>query len=387
MQKLRGITVDNGGSEIRVLPDDTTCNIYKWRNDVVQIEEKNFRPKDVESPECVVRIVNATDRSFCGLYASGATGHAYDGKELRISSQETKTGSDNFYKEFIYAVALDSYNARIKDLANGIQRCGAKGNRDSKDTVYDYAIVACIPIKEFNGIEDCPRILKSRIAGDYEVEFPLVSGSPVIRFNISEERTGVVAEGGVTMTALKGAVGEDDISLIVDMGHITTDIAIFEGKNLKGKVASPGYAGSTLAGNIRAHLAEMGIVVSDDKIQRVLETGKARKGATEIDVSDVIAEEADMFVKNYLKMEVIGVLNRNALDATQVQNFIPLGAPMTPDSNGRNVIQEAIIRECRLSDARVQLLEEDLRYVNIRSAARFTRKLVNMFRSKYAEVV
>lgn len=387
MKKLRGITIDNGGSEIRVLPDDTTCNIFKWKNDVVQIEDKNFRPKDVESPECVVRIVNATDRSFCGLYASGATGHAYEGKELRISSQETKTGSDNFYKEFIYAVALDSYNARIKDLAKGVQRCSAKGGTDSKDTVYDYAIVACIPIKEFNGIEDCPQILKSRIAGDYEVEFPLVPGNPVIKFSISEDRTGVVAEGGVAMTTIKSAINEDDISIIVDMGHITTDIAIFEGINLKGKVASPGYAGSTLESNLRAHLAEIGIVVSEDKMERVLKTGKARKGAIEIDVRDIIADEADMFVKNYLKMEIVGVLNRNALDATQVQNFIPLGAPMSPDSNGKNVIQEAIIQECHLSDARVLILENDLRYVNIRAAAKFTRKLVNKFKSKYAEVV
>jgi hypothetical protein len=384
MKKLRGITIDNGGSEIRVLPDATTCNIWKWNNDIVQLDEKTFRVRDVERPECVIRVISAVpDKSLEGLYAHGVTGKMYGGQNLKISSQETKTGSDNFYKQLLYAVAMDSYTARLEDIASRSTSSGLDKLLWNTSNSYDYAIVSCIPIKEFNGITDCAEILKKRICGDYEVEFPLVDGTPRIRFSIAKENVGVVPEGGVAIMGLRKSINKEDISLVVDMGHVSTDIALFQGPSLLGKVLSSPYAGSTLIGNIRARLNDMGFYVSEDQVIRVLETGMARRGAAEVDVKDVIREEEQIFVRNYLQQEIIQVLNMNAINATQVQNFIPIGEPMNPHGGESSAIQDAIVRDCGLEYACIQELAKDLRYVNVTMAAKFTRKLVQGIQAKH----
>ena len=375
MSRLRGITVDNGGSEIRVQPvcGCASSDIMKMANDVVYISEDDFRVKEVAEPERLCRVVNAPDSKMRGIFASGITGAAYVNQSLDISSQESKTGNDNFYKQFVYAVACDALRAYLEERS-GFRIMNPRITGDYSNDTFSYVIVACIPIKEFNGNKDCAKILKDRLHGEYEVEFPLVPGEPHIYFSISRNRTGVVPEGGVAIMGLRKEIHEDDISLIVDMGHITTDIALFKGGNLFGKVISAPSAGSTLIGNIRGALADDGFYLTDSQVADIMATGTAKRGASRVDVSAVLDRQCKLFVENYLQKEIIQILNMNAINARQVQNFIPIGAPMNP-RNGTSVICDTIVKSCGLEYAEVKILAGDLRYVNVQQASNFTKKL------------
>jgi len=61
MKKIRGIALDNGGSEVRVLPveSESLSGMIKFDNDFFVIEEKDFRVKETDTPESVIRITKA----------------------------------------------------------------------------------------------------------------------------------------------------------------------------------------------------------------------------------------------------------------------------------------------------------------------------------------
>ena len=72
--------------------------------------------------------------------------------------------------------------------------------------------------------------------------------------------------------------------------------------------------------------------------------------------------------------EIIGILNANHVNARQVQNFVPIGASFNnPESNA--LISE-IVACANLQKAKLCILADDLRYVNIQQASRFVKKFV-----------
>ena len=196
----------------------------------------------------------------------------------------------------------------------------------------------------------------------------------MISFNIKAEFMGAAPEGGIAVKALKDQLEEDDISLLVDMGCVTTDIALFQGTHLLGRVSSVKFASSTLVANIRAVLADEGYFVSEAQAENVLITKRVKDGHESVDVSAIVEEQSRNFVRNYLQNEIIGILNANHVNARQVQNFVPIGASFNnPESNA--LISE-IVACANLQKAKLCILADDLRYVNIQQASRFVKKFV-----------
>ncbi len=394
IKKVRCIAVDNGGSEIRVKPVGSEDNtLVAINNNVVFIEEKNFRPKDVADVEALCRITEAPNEEFCGIYASGLTGKAYENTMISINSQNKKTDSIDFYKQMVYGIARDALRAQQLDLYKEFNVSPLRNTRSgraveisySKNVMYDYGVVVCIPVREYNGSKDCAEILKDKIEGNYTVEFPLVESKPVVHFSIMKRNIGVVPEGGVAITALKNKITEDSVTLIVDMGHVTTDIALFQGTMLLGRVISSPYAGSTLIGNLRAVLNDEGYFLSDEQVAKVIAEEHVMRGAERIDVKDIVDTQKSLFVKNYLQKEVIQILNMNSINAKQVQFFVPIGAPMNNNDHSTS-IEYNIVRSCGLEYAEVAYLADNLRYVNVRQAARFAERILKNMRGTYANI-
>lgn len=376
--EIRGIAVDNGGSEVRVMDgmNPVLEDMIKLKNDFVSIKEKDFRAKEVAEPAKLCRVLEAPNPDFMGIFAQGLTGKAYEGQVVAISSQKEKTADPNYYKQFIFAVAQDALKAWIQSGGYSMYSNGNSGSQQHPDIAdsYDYCIVACIPIQEFSGAKDCAGLLKNTLQGHYVVEFPLLDKRPVISFNIKAEFMGAAPEGGIAIKALKDQLEEDDISLLVDMGCVTTDIALFQGTHLLGRVSSVKFASSTLVANIRAVLADEGYFVSEAQAENVLIAKRVKDGHESVDVSAIVEEQSRNFVRNYLQNEIIGILNANHVNARQVQNFVPIGASFNnPESNA--LISE-IIACANLQKAKLCILADDLRYVNIQQASRFVKKFV-----------
>lgn len=376
--EIRGIAVDNGGSEVRVMDgmNPVLEDMIKLKNDFVSIKEKDFRVKEVAEPAKLCRVLEAPNPDFMGIFAQGLTGKAYEGQVVAISSQKEKTADPNYYKQFIFAVAQDALKAWIQSGGYSMYSNGNSESQQHPDIAdsYDYCIVACIPIQEFSGAKDCAGLLKNTLQGHYVVEFPLLDKRPVISFNIKAEFMGAAPEGGIAVKALKDQLEEDDISLLIDMGCVTTDIALFQGTHLLGRVSSVKFASSTLVANIRAVLADEGYFVSEAQAENVLITKRVKDGHESVDVSAIVEEQSRNFVRNYLQNEIIGILNANHVNARQVQNFVPIGASFNnPESNA--LISE-IIACANLQKAKLCILADDLRYVNIQQASRFVKKFV-----------
>lgn len=376
--EIRGIAIDNGGSEVRVMDgmNPVLEDMIKLKNDFVSIKEKDFRVKEVAEPAKLCRVLEAPNPDFMGIFAQGLTGKAYEGQVVAISSQKEKTADPNYYKQFIFAVAQDALKAWIQSGGYSMYSNGNSESQQHPDIAdsYDYCIVACIPIQEFSGAKDCAGLLKNTLQGHYVVEFPLLDKKPVISFNIKAEFMGAAPEGGIAVKALKDQLEEDDISLLVDMGCVTTDIALFQGTHLLGRVSSVKFASSTLVANIRAVLADEGYFVSEAQAENVLITKRVKDGHESVDVSAIVEEQSRNFVRNYLQNEIIGILNANHVNARQVQNFVPIGASFNnPESNA--LISE-IVACANLQKAKLCILADDLRYVNIQQASRFVKKFV-----------
>ncbi|MBQ2885922.1 MAG: hypothetical protein IJE43_19525 [Alphaproteobacteria bacterium] len=376
-----GASMDNGGSEVRVLDCQASLDdILKLDNDFVKIREEDFRIKEVAEPARLCRILEAPNEEMKGIISQGLTGKAYDAQAITISSQSQKTSNINYYRQVVFALAQNALQNWLK--LGGYSRyssdCSAsKGLLQA--TIFEYAVAICIPVREYNGVKDCADILKNTLAGTYTVEFPLLENSPRLTFELKKENIGVLPEGGVAISALKRDLGEDEISLLIDMGHLTADIAVFQGTTLLGKVISSQFAGSTLLANVRMALADEGYILSEKQVETVLETKKVRNGKTDVDVTSILELCIKRFVSNYLQKDVVQVLNANAINVKQVQNFVPLGAPMNNPAS--NPLIAEIVECCGLENSEVKLLPGDLRYVNVVSANNFAKLLLKRMKA------
>ena len=361
MVVLRGIAIDNGGSECRSLAVGNS-EVHCMKSDFVTVEEKDFRVKEVEDPFEAVRVVQAPSDEYLGIVARGAAGRLYSAKMMGFDNQSTKTGAVNYYRQFVYALACDA------------MRAVRSGDGCKMDDIFDYVIATCIPVKEHSGKNDCATVLRSRLGGRYVVEFPFMVNESVT-FCVEPSHIGVVPEGGVALTALRGDIGEDELSLIVDMGQVTTDIALYKGKTLYGdKVISSPAAGGTLNALIRAAMIDEGYTLNESQVLKVLETGHVRQGASQVDAADIVQEQKAAFVRNFLKKEIMQILNMNGINALQIQNLIPIGAAMNDPGKDGSIVRE-IVMNCGLTSAAVRCLSEDLRYVNVEQTAVFAKAL------------
>lgn len=381
---LRGLAIDNGGSEIRTLSLDGELRVLK--NDFVKISREDFRYKETEDPFELCDVIEAPKDDYLGIIARGMTGKMYDSKMLNITSQSAKTDSTAYYNQFIYAIARDAIEEKLRRIK---EKNTVRPNLiipeflQSTSNMFEYIICTCIPIKEHSGKCDCATKLKAALVGDYTVEFPLLPNHECIKFRLTATNIGVVPEGGVAMTALRNEINPEDISIVIDMGHITVDMALFKGKTLYGnKVISAQRAGSTLISLVRSSLEDAGYFVNDEQTAKVIETGFVKRGAIDENVQDLVLAEKKAFVKNYIYPKVVDLLNMSSINASQVQNIIPIGAAM----NNKEFIEE-IIRVCGFEDAIVKKLADDLRYVNVQQAVVFVKVMYNATMKNVQKVV
>lgn len=368
--KLRGLAVDNGGSEVRVT--DLEGHHTLLGNDFVTIKREDFRVKENDSPLDVIDVRKAPNEEYLGLVARGIVGRMYNGCALTIDNQSSKTSSVNFYRQFIFAVARQCMQFKMGEPDFGTHTGHRRGEVD-----YLVPLATCIPVKEHSGKQDCAKRLKAAVSGDYVVSFPLLDCEDrTVSFRLMEKHIGVVPEGGVAIAAMSKDLTQDDFTLIVDMGKLTVDIQLFRGKTLYGnKVISSPYAGGTLLALIRSALADEGYALTEEQVETVLSTGVVRTGASTVDVTDIIKAQKRVYVQNYLKNEVIQLLNMNAVNAKQITYLLPIGAgmnnPMSPDS----IICE-LARACGLGGAAIKVLSSDLRYVNLEQTAMFAKVML-----------
>lgn len=372
MGKLFGVTLDVGGSELRAKPL-STGEIMAIPNDAVAIEKENFRYKPTDEPFNLCEIVEAPKSEYLGIVASGTAGAMYDNEVMTLKSGEAKTNQNNYYKQVIYTIAracmIDKIKKRNQNAGMGTHYV---------DETYDCINVICIPVREFSGKEDCASKLKANLVGTYVAEFPLMdTGMEKVAFTLQASRMGVVAEGGVAVLALSKTLSPDSISVVVDMGDYSTDIAVFKGKSMLGnRVVSLPWAGRTLLTNLRLELCDMGYMLSQADMPRILETGEVKEGVDSLSVKSIVQEKKKQFVDNYLKNEILQLLNANMIAPSQVENLIPIGAPMNSVEDEES-ISDFIADACDMRSAMIVKVADNLRYANIEQASIFTQMLFN----------
>ena len=383
MKYFRGLAIDNGGSEIRVLEENaSTENIVSYDNNFKRINESDFRVKETEDPFEVVRITKAPREEYLGVFAHGATARLYEGKSVLLSNQSKKTESIEYYMQLVCNVAKDAgindvYNRSFEELEQ--LKAGRKGIFDL-GRKWEYVMTIVIPIAEYSGKNDRPKYLREMLEGEYEVEFPLVKGDkPMIRsFSIKGSNIGVLPEGGVVVSGLKNVIGENDFTITFDLGHVSLDLALWEGKKPYGStVITSTKAGSVLLANCKAALADAGYVLNDDAVIRAMETGVVKSGIKEEDVSGIIKAEKELYAHNYLAKDVLDLLLRNGASVKQIQNVVPVGASFNSsiDSPTGDLLDMSL-KAVDMTDVNVLRSTSNLRYANVIQAQQFLKVLM-----------
>ena len=377
------ITIDCGGSEGRVLNCGNKDNngLVAVPNEFYHIPKNNFRKKDVINPASVINIQTSPDGRYNGYYGTGVSARPYDGVLMSMDSTQFKTKTKEFYNQFVYMVAQGVLNTIY---------CQQRG-LDRFEEVKDYSILekspmwnfidviigTNIPIKEHSGREDMTGELKKALAGHYTVEFPLLPTKPVFMFQIQEKYIGVMPEGGVCITALGSAIAADDYTLVVDLGHVSDDIAVYYGKQLT-TMDSFSRAGSTLLADLESALADSGFRGNSATTIKALTTGKMANGTAEVDVTSIIQDVQRDFVNSVIKQDIIKILNRAGIVPAQVKNFVPIGNGMQIAAHGINM-PASICSALRMDNVIVHMVDEDLRYANLRAVDKFTTILEKMY--------
>lgn len=376
---IRGIAIDNGGSEVRVTDGDCRMeDILTFTNDFVTIPESQFRVRDVDDIKALCRFKKAPKREYLGIIARGLTGKQYNGDSLDITSQDSKVGNVNYYRQFLYSIARDAIDIYLAENKPSVVKSGLFKKKE--EVVYEplhinSAIVVCIPIREHSGTKDKSAEFRADIAGDYVVEFPLLPGSPEVSFTINPKYIGFVPEGGVAVNIIRNRLKPDDYTVVIDVGHITTDIGIFKGTSLYGQVTTTHNAGSMLVSSVRSALDEEGYHLTPEQVQEVIKTGDVRVGIGAKNVQHIINTCNEKFVNNYLKKDLISCLTDNGLDVKNIQHVLALGAPMR--ASGKGSVKHTLIEAAGLQNAAIEALAIDARYINIKGASLYVKGLTD----------
>lgn len=378
MEQRRVITIDNGGSELRYIRNSENEEVNILSKEISLIDKENFRVKDNVDTFDVIEIKSAPDKSCEGMYVMGRGYYMYQGIDISMNNQKQKSNNKSWYTQVILAVATDAIKAALSN-SNKVTLIGEEEEVNNiKEYSADYILTTLIPVYEHSGSSDCVSKLKDNLKGIYEVEFPVIkTGINKVTFTIEKDHIGVLPEGVVAMASLAKVVSPNDYTLIIDMGHVTTDLIICKGMNMLGySVVSSIFAGGTLLKLIGSIVRNYGSISNDELSIETIKTNKVRVGKKEFNVSEDVQRAKKQFVSNYIKGEILNQIELTGISAASIQNIVPIGAVLgikNPD-NGSHDILDMIVSECVLNNAEVHILDEDLRYVNIRKASEFCAK-------------
>lgn len=371
--KVKGITIDNGGSELRYISSENPEEVIACEKNISVLDRDMFRIKDNLEEFDIVDIVESSNKDYEGMYATGYGYYLYDGIDIALNTQTKKTNNHAWYKQVLVTIAKDAMKYKLSKLR--------EGKYEANLVDLDYAVIVLIPAKEHSGSEDYVSKLKKELCGMYTAEFPIITEEcNLVTFNILEENIGVLPEGVIAITSLnKEELTDDTYSLIIDMGHVTTDIAIFKGKRmLANTVKSLPEAGGTLMNLIEGVLEDNGCISTDESKIKAFTTYKATLKKKEIDLTKDIERTKDLFIVNYIKDDIIKAIGLAGISSNVIQNFIPIGGVLgvkNPDTDNYDLIDK-IVEECNLVNAEVQILDEDLRHVNINKAHNFCTNML-----------
>lgn len=378
-ERVIGLTIDNGGSGLRVLPTARVSSniedtIIEFENMFYKIPDDTFCQKKVDDPAAMICVIDAPDKSYKGYYAAGRVGRSYTGTLLPLDPGNHKSESKNFYLQLIY------------DIAQGVIR-----DESLKDVLADeddltelipknwtVAVGTSIPMQEHSSDNDLISVLKESVAGKYTISYPLLSGCPVLNINIDENFFGVLPEGGVVITSFGDAIKDDDITLIFDMGHISTDLAVYMGKELEGKsVESSDIAGTTLISILRQKLELGGYRTNETMCCDAIATGMLKQPGGYVNVKKFVSAANEDFMKNYMHKEIVRVLQRAQIIPEQLDNIIPIGMPMN-NIDDVAYIPDIFVEDFKIEGLRVLKTDCNARYANILAVEKFTKVLLAM---------
>lgn len=389
---FKSITIDNGGSELRYtrggdfISGTDKRKINTMEKNIRIIERELFRVKDNIEGFDILDFIQAPREEYRNMYATGVGYFMYSGVDVIMNNQNKKSDSVEWYQQALIAIATDAMKHKIESLNKDVNKneevpedvkeaeLQVAATSDEEST-YEYIVTTLLPVLEHSGSKDNVSKLKERLQGTYTVSFPaLKEDINTVTFNIEMDRIGVLPEGAVVMTALRNEVTPNDYTLIIDMGHVTTDYAIFKGTNLLGNsVVSSQFAGGTLLKLVMSAIRKNGINPTEEMALEALQTYKYRIGKKEIDITDEVNEAKKIFVNNYLKDEIYNQVELAGITVANIQNVVPLGAVLgtaNPKTEKLDIV-DLIIEELNLINSEVKVLDEDLRYVNISKASDF----------------
>lgn len=369
----RAITIDNGGSELRAICNSNNDKqVICMDKNITILSDGEPRIKESVEPFDIINITKAPNSDFTGVYCVGSAYYMYGGVDISMDNQRHKAECSAWYQQIILAIAQDAMRALLK--ANEELGDGEEGGHTIA-MPYDYTLVTLLPVSEHSGATDYVQKIKAELDGFYHARFPALNGEcNEVSFNLYRDRIGVLPEGVVCMTHMSDIVTPNDYTLILDVGHVSSDLSICRGTRLMGSsvITSP-FAGGTIVKLIGGISAAHNVLSTTDMCVETLKTGKLAIGSKSLDINDELTTIKKTFVRNYLKNEVLREIEMSGITAANIRYVVPIGAVLgtqNPKTGERDILQ-MIIDECSLDNAEVRMFDEDLRYVNIKAAANF----------------
>lgn len=364
--KKRVITIDNGGSELRYISNTDNRDVHVVDNNISIIDPLDFRIKESVGDLDIVKVVSAPDTELQKMFATENGYYMYSGVGVGFNSQTKKSDSTAWYQKCIIAIAKDAMGALLREEEN---------NSGKKiDNEYEYVLVPLIPLYEHSGSTDFITKLKNRLAGSYEVEFPVLGENKSVKFTLTTDKMGVLPEGAVVITSMRNEISPEDYTIVIDMGNGTTDRAMFKGTKLVGSAITPStFAGGTLLKLIGAEIQKTGIPTNTDLEIQALVEYKLNIKKRNIEIGSGVDNAKRIFINSYIKDEILTLIELSGIQSANVTRVIAIGGvlgsenPVTKERDLLNLIME----ECNLVNADLVLIEGNQRHINIQKAADF----------------
>lgn len=372
--KKRAITLDNGGTELRYMSNTDNREVHVIDGNISIINPTEFRVKESVGELDIIHVLEAPEEVFKNMYATERGYYMYSGEDVKFTSQTKKADTTAWYQKSIIAIARDAMGSLL--------RAKALNSTETLNGEFEYITVPLIPLYEHSGSTDFVSKLKTRLAGNYEVAFPVLGKDAKVKFTLAADKMGVLPEGAVVITSLRGEIQPHDYTLVIDMGNGTTDRAVFQGLKLLGSAVTPStFAGGTLLKLISTEISKTGMSANNDLAVQALTTYEVNISKHKIDITEGIDSAKRKFISSYIKDEILTVIELSGIQAANITRVVAIGGvlgtvnPITKEKDLLNMIMD----ECNLVNAELKVFEGNPRHVNVQKAADFCDALAKKF--------
>lgn len=370
----RTITLDNGGSGIRFIANTDNREVHEIDNNISIIDPIEFRPKDNVGKLDIIHVLSAPDKEIEKMFAAENGYYMYSGEDVKFTSQTKKSDTTAWYQKSIIAIARDAMGSLL--------RAQALNPNPTLYAEFQYITIPLIPLYEHSGSSDFVTKLKTRLAGTYEVAFPMLGPDAKVKFTLPNDKMGVLPEGAVVITSLRNEIQPEDYTIVIDMGDGTTDRAMFRGTKLLGSAITPStFAGGTLLKLISTEINKHGMAANRELAVQALTTYKVNISKREINLNDGIDSAKRKFINSYIKDEILTLIELSGIQASNVTRVVAIGGVLgtTNPLTDKKDLLDMIMEECNLVNAELKTFEGNQRHVNVQKAADFADALAKKF--------